>query len=454
MSSPRVTVLLPTHNRSDTLRLSLASVLGQTVDDLEVLVVGDGCTDDSARVVASFGDPRVRWFDLPKAAGFGYANRNVALGEARGELVAFAAHDDLWFPDHLATLIPAFDDPAVVLAYTMPLWIDPEGLVTPMPVNLGDDELRREFLERRRNVLPAGNVVHRRSCFDRVGYWDPGRNGAGDWDLWSRIIEAHGGRSALAYVPLPTQAHFRASWRRNPVLEPAEVRASWRARARFPVWDRALRVPTAGHATEQAAVARAMAEGGAAWVAGLRRDVAGLLDRRGLEFDGLATHRDPDAETLGRLLAAEATLYGAGFRLPSGVPAVTATGLRRAGAFFFLAPSASLTVEPGETASTVVLGLACLRAKEYADFPLDLTVEGPAGFHRHVRFRRDAQSVRLRLPLGAEGASFALACSSALVADPGRSLVLTGLQAGPPASWSLLSFLWRSLRRLSGAVAS
>ena len=79
MSGPRFTVLMPTHYRPDTIGYAIRSVLNQTVPDFELLVVGDGATAETAAVVRSFTDPRIRWFDLPKAAGFGYANRNIAM---------------------------------------------------------------------------------------------------------------------------------------------------------------------------------------------------------------------------------------------------------------------------------------------------------------------------------------------------------------------------------------
>src|SRR5437762_2678933 len=99
--APRFSVLLPTHNRSHLLYLAILSVLSQTEDDFELFVVGDGCTDNSAAVVAAFDDPRIRWFDLPKAPYFGYANRNIALKQALGKYIACVADDDLVFPDHL-----------------------------------------------------------------------------------------------------------------------------------------------------------------------------------------------------------------------------------------------------------------------------------------------------------------------------------------------------------------
>jgi glycosyltransferase involved in cell wall biosynthesis len=104
VSKPRFSILMPTHSRVDVIDLAIQSVLDQTVEDFELLVVGDGAAPGTKDVVDAFRDSRIRFFDLPKAPSYGYANRNIALREARGEFIGFAADDDLLFPDHFEIL--------------------------------------------------------------------------------------------------------------------------------------------------------------------------------------------------------------------------------------------------------------------------------------------------------------------------------------------------------------
>jgi glycosyl transferase family 2 len=105
VDGPLVTVIIATFNRSEVLRYALGSVLAQNYDNLEVLVVGDACTDDSEEVVRSFGDPRVRWMNLDVNSGSGAGPNQAGLGLASGELVAYLGHDDLWRRHHLALLV-------------------------------------------------------------------------------------------------------------------------------------------------------------------------------------------------------------------------------------------------------------------------------------------------------------------------------------------------------------
>ena len=104
-SGPLVTVVISTYNRCEVLRYALRSALDQSYERIEVIVAGDGCTDDSEQVVASFGDPRVTWINLEENSGSQSAPNRAALRIAKGELVAYLGHDDLWRRDHIALLV-------------------------------------------------------------------------------------------------------------------------------------------------------------------------------------------------------------------------------------------------------------------------------------------------------------------------------------------------------------
>jgi glycosyltransferase involved in cell wall biosynthesis len=100
---PLVSVVIPTYNAPAYLKEALATVFAQTLDDLEVIVVNDGSTDDTAEHLARVQDPRLRVV-TQENRGIGPA-RNRGIEEARGVYVAFLDHDDLWLPDKLRSQV-------------------------------------------------------------------------------------------------------------------------------------------------------------------------------------------------------------------------------------------------------------------------------------------------------------------------------------------------------------
>jgi len=219
--------------------------------------------------------PRVR----PKAHGFGYANRNRTLRQARGTFIAYLADDDLWLPDHLERLTACLDTNNAEWAYSRPLDVSVAGQITPKILNLHDARTRHMWLTQHVAYLPSPNVVHRRSCFERYGYWDEQIVRSGDWELWMRIL-AGGQWLTFAYESTPTSLHFTADWRRPHV--------NWR----MPLWRRmrawdgdqapALNVPIPEGVPEQDVIWRAMQRDPHDWARQLRRDVDLELDRRAL----------------------------------------------------------------------------------------------------------------------------------------------------------------------------
>jgi len=102
---PRLSVIIATYNRARLLAHAVESVRRSTIDDWELIVVGDGCTDSSADVMAGIADPRVTFINLPANAGEQSVPNNEGLRRARGRYLAFLNHDDLYFPDHLETAL-------------------------------------------------------------------------------------------------------------------------------------------------------------------------------------------------------------------------------------------------------------------------------------------------------------------------------------------------------------
>jgi glycosyltransferase involved in cell wall biosynthesis len=286
--APRFSILLPTHNRADVLPFALRSVFAQTTPDFELLIVGDGCTDNTAEVVAGFADPRVRWFDLPKGAGFGYANRNVALREARGRYVAFMAHDDLWLPDHLELLADSLEaQEGAELTYSRPLWVVPRGLVAPAAFNLEHPETLELFLQKKGISIAASCFVYRRECLERYGYWDEQIPASGDWEMWVRFIE-RGGRRNFAYLPQPTCLHFRANWRTAANAGPPHLLRVWAALHEYDHYlPAALKIHVPENMSEQEATWNAMAADPLGWTRTLRAAVVEALDTRVAQSDQL-----------------------------------------------------------------------------------------------------------------------------------------------------------------------
>ncbi len=285
MSHPSVSVILPTHNSPETLRFAIESVLSQTHKEFELLVVGDGCTDNTQKVVESFDDERVQWLDLPKAPGFGYANRNVALRQARGELIGYLAHDDLWTPDHLELMIAAITERAVEFAYSRVVTVDEQGHLWPTTCNLEGQRILEE-LTPDELAIGIGAVVHTRGCLERFGYWDETGTPGGDHRLWLGFIRGLG-PTGFAFVPTPTNLHFVAEWRKKRQRWWLPTRAS--LFRRFGVNEEllppALRVDVPSGMTEQQAIWVSMDNDPAAWTAEMRRAVVAVLDGRLARMD-------------------------------------------------------------------------------------------------------------------------------------------------------------------------
>ena len=120
------TILVPTHNHGATLLMSVASALQQTVENVEVFIVGDGVTEETREAATYLVklDKRVRFFDKPKASLRGEIHRHTALKEASGNIVCYLSDDDLWFPDHLEQMFYLLADSDFALSMSIACYPD------------------------------------------------------------------------------------------------------------------------------------------------------------------------------------------------------------------------------------------------------------------------------------------------------------------------------------------
>jgi hypothetical protein len=291
----RFTIAIPTHDRRETALLAARSALAQTRAPEQLIVLCDGCTDGTAEAMRALGDPRVEVVELPKAPGYGYEHRNVALERARGEAIVYLADDDLLMPDHLRRIGKLWDMGRFDVVQSYAVMVHPDDTLELMGYDWSVPGQRAAF--EHANTNPMTSVSVSVELARAVGGWDPDVESAADWDLWKRALAA-GARCATS--PEPTVLHFRARGREQ--AWPLRVRQNteWLER----IEDRAAR------AEMRLALRRARAEREAdvaEHVAGLERERAAALEQLDAQGHALTAADVHIAELTARVLAAEAT---------------------------------------------------------------------------------------------------------------------------------------------------
>lgn len=187
--APKVSVIIPTYNRPDRLTIALASVLSQTFQDFEVIVVNDaGCAIDSV-LAGCDGRERITTITHDRNRGLAAA-RNTGLRAAKGTYIAYLDDDDRYLPEHLDTLVAYLETNQCRVAYT-DAWRVHETCVNGAYVETGRDvPYSYDFNPADlllSNYFPVLCVMHERRCLDEVGCFDESLFAHEDWDLWIRM---------------------------------------------------------------------------------------------------------------------------------------------------------------------------------------------------------------------------------------------------------------------------
>jgi hypothetical protein len=207
-SKPAITVAIPTYNWSAALRCAIRSVLLQTVQDFEILVVGDGCTDDSAAVVAAFGDRRLRFHNLERNYRGQWAANNFANENAAADWIAYLGHDDIWYPTHLEAMLRTARKTAARIATGVMILYGPPGSGVRGLAGMFASEAFGA-----RDFVPPSAVAHATSIYRAGVRWR-------DQDALSlppdvTFLREAAARAAVASAGELTCFKFNAAWRRD-----------------------------------------------------------------------------------------------------------------------------------------------------------------------------------------------------------------------------------------------
>lgn len=186
---PMVSVIVPTFNRPQLLRVALESLSRQQYQDFEVIVVNDGTTPVDSVIAEMNQQGRITLVNHDRNRGLA-ASRNTGLRVAQGTYVAYLDDDDRLLPEHLGTLVEFLERGTHQVAYTDAWRVTERGSEGARQEVRRDQPYSYDYDFGRllvKNYIPVLCLMHRRTCLDDVGAFDESLFVHEDWDLWIRL---------------------------------------------------------------------------------------------------------------------------------------------------------------------------------------------------------------------------------------------------------------------------
>lgn len=194
MHNGKVSVIIPTYNRADTIKRSIDSVLNQTYSNLELIVVDDGSTDDTEQIIRGYKDSRMHYVRTEGRHGANHA-RNVGIENACGDYIAFQDSDDEWHPDKLEKQMKILLEQKqvdVVFSRYLHHFIDGRQVLVPnknYTMNLLKERL--EEILAGANVIGTPTLIMRKRCFQEEGTFDEAISRFQDWEIMIRFVQKY-----------------------------------------------------------------------------------------------------------------------------------------------------------------------------------------------------------------------------------------------------------------------
>jgi glycosyltransferase involved in cell wall biosynthesis len=199
--TPKVSIIIPTYNRSHLLKRAITSVLNQQYSDFELIIVNDGSKDDSRKKVEEFRDKRILYIEQEHMGAAAAENKGIKA--SRGSYLAFIDDDDEWMPEKLQIQMKVFvgEPTKTGVLYCGANHIDLEsGALKYHPdiaMESGSGDVHKLFFSRN-NFVSLVTAIVRKECFDKVGGFDESLPSGNDRDLWIRISQYY----FFKYLPL------------------------------------------------------------------------------------------------------------------------------------------------------------------------------------------------------------------------------------------------------------
>ncbi len=183
-----ISVIIPAYNAEKTILATIKSVVLQSYQDIEIIVIDDGSTDNTVAIISALNEPKIKLFSfenegLPTA-------RNRGIKHSSGELLSFLDADDIWTADKLEKQFNKLQgDQDIGVVYSWTRFIDEENQILYSGLGLNEvleGDIYPEMLKR--NFIRSGsNILMRKDLVNKAGYFDPALKSVEDWDYYIRL---------------------------------------------------------------------------------------------------------------------------------------------------------------------------------------------------------------------------------------------------------------------------
>lgn len=229
------TIIIPTFGRADFVIWALKSAQQQTITNIEIFVIGDGASPVTKEIVEREAekDSRIHFFDNPKGERNGELHRHQAILQSKGKIICYLGHDDLWFPEHVETMLLLLNN--ADFGHSMHTYIVTDGTIHGYLPLISDSLCRSRMLQNHWNRFGPTCSAHTRKIYFELPYgWRPAPLTIwSDLYMWRQFITHEGCR--FVGLPKTTTISFPRSLRYEYSVEQREAEiAGWFPRLSLP----------------------------------------------------------------------------------------------------------------------------------------------------------------------------------------------------------------------------